>query len=132
MAQRRQAAATSGIGGALDTAPKHTPGPYYILPKAAHLDERVLALKHNDTFAVFDRFGDIQPTGMDEQCIYHVGTRFVSKSILHLNSKRPQLLSSAVRTDNVLLGIDLANPDVYSKGQILLPRGTLHLYRAKF
>src|SRR5579884_512887 len=132
MAQRRQAATGSADGVAITAQPKPAPSPYYILPKAAHLDERVLVLKHDDTFAVFDRFGDIQPGGMGEQGIYHEGTRFLSKSILHLGGKRPQLLSSTVRTDNVLVGVDLSNPDVYSKGQMLLPRGTLHLFRAKF
>jgi glycogen debranching enzyme len=110
--------------------PPHSP--YYIHPKAAHPDDSVLVLKHNDTFAVFDRFGDIQPVGMGEQGIYHQGTRFLSKFILHLGRKRPLLLSSTVREDNVLLAVDLANPDVYSKGQVLLPRCTVHLYRTKF
>ncbi|MGH8309582.1 MAG: amylo-alpha-1,6-glucosidase, partial [Steroidobacteraceae bacterium] len=32
---------------------------------------------------------------------------------------------------NLLLGVDLTNPDVYLDGEVILPRGTLHIYRAK-
>jgi glycogen debranching enzyme len=50
-----------------------------------------------------------------------------------LGAHRPLLLSSTVRRDNVLLGVDLANADVFSRtGEVLLPYGTLHLYRTKF
>ncbi|HEY7333498.1 MAG TPA: amylo-alpha-1,6-glucosidase [Bryobacteraceae bacterium] len=113
--------------------PKAQPSKYYIRRKASHPDDRVLVLKHDDSFAVFDRYGDIQPGGMGQQGLYHQGTRFLSKCILHLGAHRPLLLSSTVRRDNVLLGVDLANPDEYTKnGDILLPRGTLHLYRTKF
>jgi glycogen debranching enzyme len=112
--------------------PKPQPGKYYIPRKSSHPDDRVLVLKHDDTFAVFDPFGDFQPGGMGQQGLYHQGTRFLSKCILHLGAGRPLLLSSTVRRDNVLFGGDLTNPDVYSKGEVCLPRGTLHLYRTKF
>ena len=109
------------------------PSKYYIRRKAAHPESQVLVLKQNDTFAVFDAFGDVQPDGIGQQGLYHQGTRFLSKCILHLGAHRPLLLSSTVRRDNVLLGVDLANADVFSRsGEVLLPRGTLHLYRTKF
>ena len=109
------------------------PSKYSIRRKAFHPDGQVLVLKHDDTFGVFDAFGDIQPGGMGQQGLYHQGTRFLSKWILHLGAHRPLLLSSTVRLDNVLLAADLANPDAYSKsGEILMTHGTLHLYRAKF
>jgi glycogen debranching enzyme len=112
--------------------PKPQPSKYYIGRKSSHPDDHVLVLKHDDTFAVFDPFGDIQPGGMGQQGLYHQGTRYLSKCILHLGAGRPLLLSSTVRRDNVLFGGDLTNPDVYSKGEVRLPRGTLHLYRTKF
>src|SRR6185369_1577174 len=107
------------------------PGQYYIHPKSVQGDDRVRVLKDDDTFAVFDRFGDSQCEGASEQGLYHQGTRFLSKLVLHLGAERPLLLSSAVRMDNVLLSIDLANPDVSVNGEIVLPRGTLHLYRTR-
>src|SRR5437899_1989424 len=95
-------------------------------------DDRTRVLKEGDTFAVFDRYGDIQPVGMGEQGIYHEGTRFLSHLVLRVGEGRPLLLNSTVRQDNVLLSVDLSNPDFRQNGQMLLPRGTLHIYRSKF
>ena len=104
---------------------------YYILAKSSLADDRTRVLKHGDTFAVFDRYGDIQPVGMGEQGIYHAGTRFLSKLLLQIAGQRPMLLSSTIREDNILLGVDLSNPDM-ADGEAKLPRGTLHIYRSKF
>src|ERR1051326_5703450 len=104
---------------------------YYILAKSPLADDRTLVLKHDDTFAIFDRYGDIQPVGLGEQGIYHAGTRFLSKLVLQIAGKRPMLLSSTIREDNVLLAVDLSNPDLVD-GDAILPRGTLHIYRSKF
>jgi len=82
---------------------------YYILAKSSMADDRTRVLKHGDAFAVFDRNGDIQPVGMGEQGVYQRGTRFVSRLMLYMGGKRPMLLSSTVREDNVLLAVDLTN-----------------------
>ncbi len=105
---------------------------YYIVAETPRADNQTRVLKHGDTFALFDSYGDIQPGGLGEQGIYHQGTRFLSKSVLSLGSSRPMLLSSVVRRDNVLLAVDLTNPDIYFAGQVALPRGTLHVYRTKY
>jgi glycogen debranching enzyme len=105
---------------------------YYILAKSALADDRTRVLKRDDTFAVFDRYGDVQPVGLGEQGIYHDGTRFLSKLILRLGDQRPILLSSTIRDDNVLFAVDLTNPDVNSDGKVILHRGSLHIYRSKF
>ncbi|MGH9559027.1 MAG: amylo-alpha-1,6-glucosidase, partial [Bryobacteraceae bacterium] len=62
----------------------------------------------------------------------HKGTRFLSCLKLKFAQGRPLLLSSSVRRDNVLLGADLTNPDVYFEGRIFLHRGSLHFYRTQF
>ena len=105
---------------------------FYILATSALADDRTRVLKHADSFAIFDRYGDIQPVGLGEQGIYHEGTRFLSKLVLHIGTERPMLLSSTVREDNVLLAVDLSNPDIYLDGEAILQRGTLHIYRSKF
>lgn len=105
---------------------------FYILAKSPLADDRTQVLKHGDTFAIFDRYGDIQPLGLGEQGIYHNGTRFLSKLILKIDGEGPLLLSSSIREDNVLLAIDLSNPDLYDNGRPRLPRGILHIYRSKF
>jgi glycogen debranching enzyme len=105
---------------------------FYILATTAAAEDRVRVLKHGETFAVFDRYGDIRPVGLGEEGIYHEGTRFLSRLELHLGNTRPLLLSSTVRDDNTLLAVDLTNPDVKIGEQVVIPRGTLHLFRSKF
>lgn len=104
---------------------------YYILASSSLADERNRVLKHGDTFAVFDRFGDIRAIG-GEQGLYHEGTRFLSSSSLTLGGDRPMLLSSTVREDNATLTVDLTNPDIFEDGELVLPHGALHLFRRKF
>jgi glycogen debranching enzyme len=105
---------------------------YYIVAPAAPADDRTRVLKHNETFAVFDRFGDIQAAGTGEHGIFHDGTRYLSRSVLQFDGTRPVLLSSAIKENNAVLTVDLTNADRTENGKVLVPRGTLHLYRAKF
>ena len=51
---------------------------FYIQATSSRADDRTRVLKSGETFAVFDRFGDLQPVGLGEQGIYHDGTRFLS------------------------------------------------------
>lgn len=106
--------------------------PHYILATAPLADEQTRVLKQGDTFAVFDHNGDIKPTGLGEQGIYHEGTRFLSCLLLGLGDIRPLFLSSTVREDNDLLAVDLTNPDVSLDHHVVVPRGTLHIARVKF
>src|SRR5438093_13785495 len=105
---------------------------FYLLASTPLLDVRTRVIKNGETFAVFDRYGDIQPVGLGEQGIYHRNTRFLSRLILNLDGRRPMLLSSTVREDNVMLAVDLTNLDVSVNGQVTLPRGSLHLHPTKF
>jgi glycogen debranching enzyme len=105
---------------------------YYILASSDLPPQRDLVLKHEDTFALFDIFGDIDAKARSGEGLYYAGTRFLSYLKLKFGYGRPLLLSSTVRRDNVLLSADLTNPDVYFEGKIFQHRGTLHLYRAQF
>ena len=106
---------------------------YYIQATSSRADDRTRVLKHDETFAVFDRFGDVQPVGLGEQGVYHDGTRFLSRLELRIGGRRPLMLSSTVKKENDLLTVDLATPDLKDpKGEIVLPRGTLHVFRTKF
>jgi glycogen debranching enzyme len=105
--------------------------PFYIAaPSSATQESRVL--KHGESFAVFDLYGDIRQTGLCEQGIYHEGTRYLSHLIFRLGTAHPFLLSSTVKRDNLLFTVDLTNPDVYAHDRIVLRRGDLHIFRAKF
>jgi len=101
---------------------------YYILASSSRIDDRTRVLKHGETFAVFDRFGDIEPVGSGGFGVYHEGTRFLSRLALSLGHERPLLLSSNVREDNSRLVVDLTNLDFTMEGE-RVPRGTLHIVR---
>lgn len=105
---------------------------YYIQATSAPCAERALVLKRDDTFGLFDHYGDIDARERGEEGIYHRGTRFLSCLKFELMESRALLLSSTVRRDNVLLTVELTNPDIYSNGTLLLPRGTLHIERSQF
>jgi len=102
---------------------------FYILATSSRVDDRTRVLKHGDTFAVFDRFGDMAPVGIGELGLYHEGTRFLSRLGLFLDQERLLLLSSRVSDDNSILTVDLTNPDVSVNGQLVIARGTIHVSR---
>jgi hypothetical protein len=84
---------------------------YRIEATGGFREPRTRVLKHGDTFAVFNPFGDI---GGDSGCpdgLYHNDTRYLSQLELRLNGDRPLLLSANPGEDNALLTVDLANPD---------------------
>src|ERR1700760_908206 len=89
-------------------------------------------LKQGDTFAMFDALGDCIPPGLTPGGVFHNDTRYLSGMQLLLDGQRPLLLSSAVGNDNVVLTVDLCNPDIYQNKQVVLPREILHVRRSKF
>lgn len=105
----------------------------YILATSSHVDDRTRILKHGDTFAVFDRYGDIQTiVGHGEQGIFHQDTRYLSRLELLLDKNhRPLLLNSTILEDNSLMTADLTNPDLYVNGKLIAPEGTIHIFRSK-
>ena len=105
---------------------------FYILATSSRIDEHPRVLKHGETFAVFDRFGNILRVGLGEQGLYHEGTRYLSRLELRLMDRRPLLLSSTVTDNNALLTVDLTNPDISIGGEVVLPRDTVHLFRCCF
>jgi glycogen debranching enzyme len=105
---------------------------FYILATSPRAEENARVLKHGETFAVFDHFGDLRPVGMGEEGIYHEGTRHLTRFGLWIDRHRPLLLSSTVREDNALLNVDLTNPDVAVNGEVVLPRDTVHIHRSSF
>lgn len=99
---------------------------FYILATSSRVDEQTRVLKHGDTFAVFDRYGNIQQIGLGEQGLYHEGTRFLSRLEFRLLGRRPLLLSSTVTEDNAQLTVDVTNPDIWLDGQMALARDQVH------
>jgi glycogen debranching enzyme len=108
--------------------------PYHVVVSRSITASGVRVLKHDDTFAVFNRFGDVHAIQLGEQGLYHRGTRFLSRLRLSVGGSPLLLLSSTVLQNNLLFAIDLTNPDLRSEdGQTLVaPYGTLHVFRSKF
>jgi glycogen debranching enzyme len=105
---------------------------FYIRASSALADDRTRVLLNGDSFAVFDRGGDIQPVGFGQQGIFHNETRHLSRLEMLFCGFRPLLLSSTIREDNILFAIDFTNPDIQLESGASLPRGTVHIYRTKF
>lgn len=104
---------------------------FYVLSTSSRIDDRVRVLKEGDTFAVFNRFGDIERFGSGgELGVYHRDTRFLSRLTLMMETDRPLLLSSSIREDNALLAVDLMNADVVRGDEVVISRGTMHIYRS--
>jgi len=104
---------------------------FYIRSSSPRIDVRTRVLKQGDTFAVFDRFGDVDTFGTGELGLFYHDTRFLSRLTLKLGQDRPLLLSSTVREDNAVMAIDATNPDAWRDSEIVIPRGTMHFFRSK-
>jgi glycogen debranching enzyme len=108
--------------------PQPPPGePHHVLASAGVTDERTRVLKHGDTFAVFDHFGQIRHGGLGEEGLYHHGTRYLSGLILELDGRRPFFLGSTVGDESNQLSVWLTNPDEVRDGHVEVPLGTQHL-----
>ncbi|MHA1564955.1 MAG: amylo-alpha-1,6-glucosidase [Alphaproteobacteria bacterium] len=107
-------------------------GQFYIPATEAVLERRPRTLKNGDMFGVFDHHGDIVRTVGGADGIYYKDTRYLSEIQLLIDDRKPLLLSSTVRNNNALLTANLTNPDIFSHGELRLPRDTIHVVRSKF
>jgi glycogen debranching enzyme len=110
---------------------------YYVRATSALADDRTRVLKYGDTFAVLNRYGDIEPIGFGQFGLFHSETRHLSRMTMQLNQQTPMLLSSTIRDDNAFLAVDMTNFDTSTSGggaknEDGLPRETIHLFRSKF
>jgi glycogen debranching enzyme len=104
-------------------------GSYYI---AAPSDPWPYALKHGESFALFDDRGDIVPGTGRADGLYYRDTRVLSKWRLLLDGRRPVLLSSTLRDNNAALIVDMTNREA-RLGEHLIQQGeTQHLVRTIF
>ncbi|HEY4276484.1 MAG TPA: amylo-alpha-1,6-glucosidase [Rhizomicrobium sp.] len=115
----------------LPPAPDDT-SDFYIQATESIQERWPRTLKSGDTFGLFDALGDVVAPGATPGGLFHKDTRHLSGIEFLIDGQRPLLLSSAVENDNVVLTVDLSNPDIYANGEIVLPRETLHVRRSKF
>ncbi|MGA2421908.1 MAG: amylo-alpha-1,6-glucosidase [Candidatus Acidiferrum sp.] len=105
---------------------------YYVRATSSFADDRTRVLKYGKTFAVFNRFGDLEALGPVQFGIFYNDTRHLSRFTLRLNGREPMLLNSSIRDHDGFLAVDLSNVDNTVDGKIELVRGTIHLFRCKF
>ncbi|MFQ5416856.1 MAG: glycogen debranching N-terminal domain-containing protein [Myxococcota bacterium] len=103
---------------------------YYIHANSTLADDRTSVLKQGETFAVFDRTGDVHPIGRGHQGLYHDGTRYLSRLELRVEGERPILLSSTLTEDNSTVVVDLTNPALGSPLEGAVAQDTIHLFRS--
>ena len=111
------------------------PGGGYVRTAKEHQALRKLVLKQGETFAVLDAYGEIDTDESWEFGAYHRGTRCLSRLRVLIEGEPLLLLSSEVDRDNVVLNVDLTNPDLVPgapHANERLSRGTLHLNRRVF
>ena len=89
-------------------------------------------LKQGETFGLFDALGDCVAPDLTPGGIFYNDTRYLSGVQLLIDGQRPLFLSSVVDNDNVVLTVDLSNPDIYQNNTIVLAREILHIRRSKF
>jgi glycogen debranching enzyme len=103
---------------------------FYVRATSSLADNRTRVLKYGETFAVFNRYGDIESVGPMQFGLFHMETRHLSRLAFYLDGRKPLLLSSAIREDNSLLTVDATNLDTqFGEGE-QLPRGTIHVFRS--
>ncbi len=102
---------------------------WYIPTTSPRTDDRIRVLKHDDTFAVFDRHGAIGPMGIGQNGLYCLGTRHVSRWEISVAGREPMLLNSTINLDNNKLIVDQTTPDIFDGEQLAIPKGTVHLHR---
>ena len=105
---------------------------YRIEATGGFREPRTRILKHGDTFAVLNPFGDIVGGNGSPDGLYHDDTRYLSQLELRLNGDRPLLLSANPGEDNALLTVDLANPDTVDGNGEALHRELIYVNRRQF
>lgn len=110
-------------------APAEETGTHYI---PAQAEPWQYALKHGQSFALFDERGNMLSGQHRADGFYHRDTRVLSRWRLLFNGHQPLFLSSTIRDDNAALIVDLTNPDIYDGDHLLQPRDTMHIVRTIF
>src|SRR4051812_37239956 len=82
---------------------------YYILASSAVAEQKAIALKSDDSFAVVDKYGDIKSIGDGADGFYFKGTRFLSKLELKVGKESPFILSSFLNDENEMQTVNLTN-----------------------
>lgn len=87
------------------------------------------ALKHDDTFLVADKLGDVWGA---RDGLFHNDTRVLSAFRLTIGNAPPSLLGSGVSEDNVFFTANVTNRPLPELGGYAPPEGIIHVQRSRF
>jgi glycogen debranching enzyme/glycosyltransferase involved in cell wall biosynthesis len=90
---------------------------------------KLFALKHRDTFAVADSFGNIIGIG---DGLFRDDTRVLSQLRLVLGDQPLSLLSASISQDNVFFTAHVTNRPLPPLGGRSIPEGVIHMKRTRF
>lgn len=110
----------------------HDESDYHIDARTSLTERTLRTLKHGDTFAVLDAYGDLGVERGTPEGIYFRDMRFLSRLKLFCSGQRPLLLSSVIHDDNSALSIDLTNADIEPLSPHPIARDTIAISRTKF
>ena len=103
---------------------------FYVRATSSLADDRTRILKYGETFAVFNRYGDIESLGTIQLGLFYMEARHLSRLGFYLDGRKPLLLNSTIREDNSLLSIDATNLDTEISENTHVPQGTIHIFRS--
>src|SRR5579864_2158103 len=86
-------------------------------------------LKDGDTFLLADALGDVQ---VGDDGLFSSDTRILSRFEMQIAGKRPSLLGAAISQDNTLFTAHLTNQLLPALGEVAIPKGVIHIERARF
>lgn len=89
---------------------------------------KLFALKHKDTFAVADSFGNIVGSG---DGLFRDDTRVLSTYRVFLGDQPLSLLSAAISQDNVFFTAHVTNRPLPPLGGRSIPEGVIHMKRSR-
>jgi len=105
---------------------------FYVRATSSLADDRTRVLKYGETFAVFNRFGDIESIGTMRFGLFYREARHLSRFSFYMGERKPLLLYSSICEDNSLLSVDAANLEIDEPGREHVPQGCIHVFRSAF
>jgi glycogen debranching enzyme len=124
---------TQPLAGSLaDHAENAAADPHAITVATSLQETRPRMLKHDNTFAVLDRRGDVVAAPHGSEGLYHRDTRHLSRLQLAVAGAAPLLLASAPADDGPMLTCDLTNSAVSADDTMVLAPEQIHIRRSKF
>jgi glycogen debranching enzyme len=107
-------------------------GQHQVQPSTSIQGKELRAVKHGDSFALFDTHGDVVGGEAGPEGVYFHDTRHLSFWRLTICGTYPMLLGSALDDRVDALIVDLTNSSLTNRAGNRIPNDVLHLGRVKF